>query len=86
MNRLPKAVVVRVSDQVMPRCYGMTIQDDFVVRPVILLNRSTPHHWGKTLIHEMIHVAEPELRHGKTFEALVTTYWRLARTYVKGLR
>jgi len=80
-NRLPKATITFVTDATLPSCYGITLQDDVCVQPVILLNEKYP--WGKTLIHEMIHVAEPLLPHGKTFTNLVEFHWRIARTHLK---
>jgi hypothetical protein len=55
-----------------------------IAQPVILLNAGSSH-WGKTLVHEMIHVSEPELKHGKLFDALVNRYWKIARIEIKGL-
>jgi hypothetical protein len=75
-NRLPKATVVFVEDGTMPSCFGLTIHDDICVKPVIFLNRCSTHSWKKTLVHECLHVAEPTLRHGKIFDALVDLYWR----------
>ena len=85
LGRLPKAVIKIVPDETIPTCYGVTIHDDVVVRPVILLNASFKR-WGKTLLHECVHVAEPELHHGVIFDALVETYWHIARKKIKGLR
>lgn len=84
LNRLPKATIVLVDDATLPRCYGFTVHNHLCVRPVILLNAAYPH-WGKTLVHEMIHVAEPQLLHGKLFTALVEGYWRLARLNLNDL-
>lgn len=75
---------MHMTNATLPRCYGITIHDDIVVRPVILLN-CEQNHIGKTLIHEMVHVAEPFLSHGKTFDALVERYWNYARKNLKGL-
>ena len=80
-NRLPPATIVFVDDATIPSCYGLTLDDDVVRKPVIFLNKSI-HSWHKTLIHEMIHIAEPRLRHGKLFSALVETYCYLARPYL----
>lgn len=85
MNRLPKATITVVDDATIPRCYGLTIHDEICVHPVILLN-STYKRWGLTLVHEMLHVSEPELRHGKLFDALVNRYWKIARIEIKGLK
>lgn len=84
MGRLPHATVVRVTNATIPRCYGITVHDDIVVRPVILLNCDQAHV-GKTLVHEMLHVAEPLLNHGDIFEALVNKYWNYARKNLKGI-
>jgi hypothetical protein len=85
-NRLPKAVVSFVEDDVLPLCYGITLFDRDFARPVIYLVASNKN-WQKTLIHEMIHVSEPSLPHGKLFTALVEFYWRMARiTQKKGYR
>ena len=73
-----------VTRDTIPMCFGITFQDDNCVRPVIFLN-SAYKRWGKTLVHEMVHVAEPELRHGKLFNALVDSYWRNAKRYLDGL-
>jgi len=78
LNRLPKATILLTDDATIPECYGLTIHDDLCVRPVILLN-SKYRRWGKTLVHEMVHVAEPHLPHGKLFEALVRGYWTVVR-------
>jgi hypothetical protein len=85
MGRLPKAVISFVDDSVIPSCYGVTLFDRDFARPVIFLNRSTKK-WMKTLIHEMIHVAEPSLPHGKTFDALVNSYVRFSKNIKKGYR
>lgn len=69
----------------MPDDCGVTLFDADFVRPLIILN-SSDKKWAKTLVHEMLHVAEPELNHGKVFEALVSLYWRLATTNIRGLR
>ena len=85
MNRLPPATIIMVDESVLPCCYGLTIQDEVVALPVILLN-SGEKRWGLTLVHECLHVAEPALRHGKVFETLVQRYWKIARENVKGLK
>lgn len=77
-GRLPKAVVAFVEDDVMPACYGLTLFDRDFARPVIYLAAGNKR-WQKTLMHECVHVADPSLPHGKLFNALVETYWRLAR-------
>ena len=84
MGRLPAARVMRVeSASLHPRCYGVTMHNDIYVRPVILLN-SRYARWGKTLMHEMVHVAEPELSHGWLFDCLVERYWRIAKKNFPG--
>jgi hypothetical protein len=85
MNRLPKPVIMMVDDDVMPHCHGVTFDDDYIARPVVLLNASSKH-WGKTLVHEMLHIAEPHLNHGKVFDAVVNSYWRVAKQHLKGLK
>jgi len=62
----------------------LTLQDVDFVTPVIFLNMSQKH-WGKTLVHECVHIAEPQLPHGKVFNSLVESYWRFARKNIKGL-
>ena len=84
-NRLPKAIVTFVEDDVMPKCYGITLFDNDFARPVIYLAVGNKR-WPKTLIHEMLHVAEPSLPHGVIFTALVDSYWRYAQKNTKGLR
>lgn len=84
MGRLPNATVSFVDNETIPCLHGITMNDgiDFQ-RPVILLNQ-TSSCWGETLVHECLHVAEPTLRHGDIFDALVTRYWRKARKEIKG--
>lgn len=82
-GRLPKAVVTFVEDDVMPRCFGLTLFDDDFARPIIYLAAGNKR-WPKTLLHEMIHVAEPSLPHGKIFETLVESYWRYTKKSKKG--
>ena len=86
MGRLPKATVKFIDDEALPRCYGITLFDLDFVLPVIFLNASNKKNWKKTLIHEMIHVSEPSLPHGKTFDALVNIYFRLSKNTKKGYR
>lgn len=83
--RLPKAVVLFVAEDVMPKCYGLTLFDDDFARPIIYLAAGTKR-WQKVLIHEMLHVAEPSLPHGKIFNTVVESYWRQARKEIRGLR
>jgi hypothetical protein len=86
-SRLPKAKIVLVDDETMPNCYGMTLDDQDFARPVIFMNMSGKRHrWAKTMIHEMLHIAEPELDHGVLFDGLVECYWRIARKKIKGLK
>lgn len=84
-NRLPKAVISFVEPDVMPKCYGLTLFDTDFARPVIYLAADNKR-WPKTLIHEMLHVAEPSLPHGKLFTALVEAYWRYSKNTKKGYR
>jgi len=84
-NRLPKAIVTLVDDAVMPRCFGLTLFDDDFAQPVIYLAAGNKL-WLKTLLHEMIHIAEPTLPHGVIFEMLVESYWRRARKEMRGLK
>lgn len=86
-NRLPKAKIIHVDDTVMPRNCGLTADEegdaDFRV-PLVFLNVNNPHR-GKTLLHEMLHIAEPQLPHCKSFYAIVDSYWKFARKNIKGL-
>jgi len=86
-NRLPKAKIILVDNSVMPANHGFTADDeiepDFRV-PLIFLNSEDVHR-GKTLVHEMLHIAEPNLPHCKAFYAIVESYWRFARKQIKGL-
>jgi hypothetical protein len=86
-GRLPKAKIILVDDSVLPECHGLTVDDegepDFRV-PLLFLN-TTSDHRGKTLLHEMLHIAEPELPHCKSFYAIVDSYWKFARKRIKGL-
>jgi hypothetical protein len=85
LNRLPKPVITLVDDSAMPSCFGLTINNDRdFTAPLVFLN--TCQNWGKTLVHECLHIAEPELAHGKLFEALVECYWRKARKEIRGLK
>lgn len=83
-GRLPHAVVLRAEEDILPRCYGITLFDDDFVRPVIFISHNQPRP-AKTLVHEMLHVAEPTLPHGKIFDNLVERYWSYARKNIKGL-
>ncbi len=70
----------------MPNTHGVTMNDgrDLFMEPVILLNHKTP--WGLTLVHEMLHIAEPVLEHGPLFNSIVTRYWRYAKKNIKGIQ
>lgn len=84
-NRLPKAKIVQSDTALTSNCMGLTLTDDDALAiPHIWLNTKYKR-WGKTLVHEMLHVAEPELPHGKLFDTLVNTYWRYAKQHIKGL-
>lgn len=85
MNRLPKATITIVEADVIPNCYGITLFDDDFARPVIFLNAASKR-WGKTLVHEMVHVSEPTLNHGTIFDALVECYWQRAKKALGGLQ
>lgn len=84
-GRLPAAHVTFIDDAVMPNNFGITLWDDDFRLPVIFINASRKR-WLKILIHEMCHVSEPSLPHGKTFEALVAFYLRAAKQTRKGYR
>lgn len=85
-GRLPKATVIFVDSKTIPHIHGITLDDkiSLFMRPVIMLNRASA--LGPTLVHEMLHVAEPTLQHGVLFEALVQRYWRFAKKNIKGLQ
>jgi hypothetical protein len=85
MGRLPLATVLFAEKSTIPNCYGITLFDRDFVRPVIFLNSETTR-WGKTLVHECLHVAEPALPHGVIFDMLVESYWRRARKELRGLK
>jgi len=84
LNRLPAATVILIDNATIPHIHGITMHDgrDLFLKPVILINRGD-HWWGRTLIHEMLHVAEPELPHGKIFDAIAKKYWRIAKKRIK---
>jgi hypothetical protein len=85
-GRLPKPGKLEFIDSdAMPNSYGITCYDGDFVRPVIFLNAGDKR-WGKILIHECLHVAEPMLPHGPIFELLVSRYWRLAKKNIRGLK
>lgn len=83
-SRLPTIPVFLVPDSFMPDNWGITLYDEEFTEPLILLNNKRP--WGRCLIHEMLHVAEPQLEHGKVFDSLVRQYWTIAKKEIKGLR
>ena len=72
-NNLPAAVLIVIGDRWIPRCNGLTLFDNDFELPVIFINASHKR-WGKTMVHEMLHVAEPLLEHGEVFETLVNRY------------
>lgn len=77
-GRLPDATLVLVDNATIPYVHGVTCHNTTLfVKPVIVLNRTSP--WRRTLIHEMLHVAEPELPHGAIFDSIVRRYTRLAQ-------
>jgi hypothetical protein len=85
LNRLPNAKIVLLEDSALPKCHGITVHDDVFVKPIIFLNLKYKR-WGKTLVHEMLHVAEPHLVHGRIFDTIVDFYWRVAKHNLKGAR
>jgi hypothetical protein len=85
LGRLPAATIKFLDNETIPRCYGLTLFDQDFARPVIFLN-ADEKKWGRTLLHECLHVAEPQLPHGIVFEKLVNSYWRYARKHIKQLR
>ncbi len=85
MGRLPDATIKFVDDETLPRGYGITLFDADFAKPVIFLNDSYSR-WGRTLIHEMLHVSEPILPHGRVFDAIVNSYWRRAKKAIRGLK
>ena len=85
LGRLPAPTIIFVDNATIPRMHGVTLHDgDMFVKPVIVLNRSTP--WGPTLVHEMLHVAEPTLKHGILFDKIVRRYWFTAKKRIKGIQ
>jgi hypothetical protein len=83
-GRLPKASVMFIANATLPDCHGLTLDQHLFARPVIMLNADSPE-WPKTLVHEMLHVAEPRLRHGQLFDVLIEGYWRMAKKHLKGI-
>jgi len=84
-GRLPAATIVIVDHATMPTMHGVTMNGHkMFMKPIILLNHQTP--WGLTLVHEMLHVAEPVLEHGKIFDGIVTRYWRYAKKHIPGIQ
>jgi hypothetical protein len=45
----------------------------------IILNNQTLREEPYTVIHELVHLAYPRLRHGKRFDKLVRSYYMKAR-------
>lgn len=84
LGRLPVATIVIVDNDTIPSCHGVTLDEDMFAKPVIILNSKS--HLGHTLVHEMIHIAEPKLNHGHLFETLVNRYWLFAKKNIKGIR
>ena len=86
-GQLPYAKILLVPNPTMPYAHGVTMNDGVALflRPVIVLN-SGDRYWGKTLVHECLHVAEPTLAHGAVFDALVRRYYRLAKKEIKGFK
>ena len=78
LNRLPNAKIELVENSVIPTCWGLTLVGDQLARPIVLINEKN-RKWEITLLHEMVHLAEPELPEGKLFDALVRHYWNRAR-------
>jgi hypothetical protein len=84
-SRLPKALVEFIDDDIMPTNFGITMWDSDFVLPIIFINAARKF-WVPVLIHEMLHVAEPHLPHGKIFYGLVKFYVRKAFHAKKGYR
>ena len=84
-GNLPDAKVELLHETFIPKCYGITLFDDDFARPIIYLN-AADKRWGKTLVHECLHVGEPLLPHGKEFDKLVNRYWRYAKKHIKGFK
>jgi len=85
LGRLPKAEVVFVDPDMIPSHLGFTNHDDGIfIKPVITLARRK--RWGLTLVHEILHVAEPNLDHGPVFDFLVRRYWRMVKKNLKGFQ
>lgn len=84
MNRLPNATILFVDNATIPHMHGVTLHDAAMfLKPIIVLNRTTP--WGPTLVHEMLHIAEPTLAHGVLFDKIVRRYWHIAKKEIKGI-
>ena len=84
-GRLPTATVWFVSDATMPTNFGITMWDSDFRLPIIVINASQKR-WLKILIHEILHIAEPEMPHGELFESLVAFYVRAAKNTKRGYR
>ena len=84
LGRLPRATIIFAENDTIPNVHGVTMHDgyDLFVKPIIVLNRGDAW-WGKTLVHEMLHVAEPALPHGPAFDKIVRRYWRIAKKELK---
>lgn len=84
-GRLPDATVILVDNETMPKLWGIVMnRDENFALPIVVLNYFRPGGWEKTLIHECLHIAEPELRHGKIFDSIVEAYHRRAKKEIKG--
>ena len=78
MNRLPPATITFIANDTIPTLHGITLHEEGLFeKPVILLNQNGP--WACTLVHEMLHIAEPNLSHGKIFSHLTRIYWNAAK-------
>ena len=86
LNRLPAAKIVFVKNSHIPRLAAITLHDGegLFAKPVICVNlkQKKNKHWALALIHEMVHVAEPELQHGRIFNALVRQYWFMTQKHL----
>ena len=85
LNRLPKAKIMLVENSYLPTCLGVTLPcgegSAPFARPIIILNAG--RFWEKTLLHEMLHIAEPSLLDGRMFDALVERYWNQFKRLTK---
>lgn len=86
-GRLPDATVILVDNETMPKLWGIVMnRDENFALPIVVLNYFRPGGWGITLVHEMLHIAEPELRHGTAFNSIVNAYWARAQREIKNLK